>query len=465
MAGHWELILDLMGGTRAMRAAGKKWLPQEKAEEFAQYNARLGRSILYGAFRDTVKRLSAKPFSQPVTVELKGEMESDFLKAINENADLQGRGLTQLARDVYEDGVTFGLGHILVDFPAIGRTLTLQEEREMGVRPYMTRISPVDLIGWKHESGSNGEKVLTEVRIRESLTRTVGSYGQERIEVVRVIRQSDWELHEQDDEGEFRMVDSGINTLGIVPLVTFYANRVGYMEAMPPLEDLAWLNLAHWQSLSDQRNILRFARVGILFASGMLEEEIEQGLSIGPTQMIASSNPEARLQYVEHSGKAIEAGERDLSQLEARMETLGLAPFVERTGNQTATGRILDEGKTQSSVQAWIRDIENAIEQAIDIASAWQAIELPEYDINIFNDFTITQSRDGDAKLLMEMRKEGEISHKTFLAEIKRRGILNDAVDAMDEAAALEEETLTAVRNAIDEGAGEADEAGSDDSE
>ena len=451
MAAHWPLILDLLGGTPAMRAAGKRWLPQERAESMVQYAARLDRSILYGAFKDTVKRLSGKPFSRPVTLDLDAEEEPELLTALMENADLQGRGMTQLARDVYEDGVTYGLGHILIDFPAIGRELTLAEERSMGVRPYMTRISPVDLIGWRHEPGTNGERKLIEIRFRERVVVPDGEFGQKVAYRIRVVRPNEWQLWQEDDEGDFKLVEQGANTLGIVPLVTFYANRTGDMEALPPLEDLAWLNLAHWQSLSDQRNILRFARVGILFGSGFQEEEVEQGITIGPTQMIASTNPEARLQYVEHSGAAIQSGERDLEQLEARMETLGLTPFIERTGNQTATGRVLDESKSQSAVQTWVRDLENALEQAIEIAAGWQKVELPEYAVNIFSDFTITQSRDGDAKLLLAMRAAGEISHATFLNEIKRRGILSDAVDAAEEADALGDEDLAEMRRMIDE--------------
>ena len=39
--------------------------------------------------------------------------------------------------------------------------------------------------------------------------------------------------------------------------------------------DLAWLNLAHWQSASDQRHILHVARVPFLFGRGLSEGEID----------------------------------------------------------------------------------------------------------------------------------------------------------------------------------------------
>ena len=65
---YWELIHDLLGGTKRMRECGTKWLPRYRSERFTQYKDRVQRSVLYEAFKDTIEALSAKPFSQPVTV-------------------------------------------------------------------------------------------------------------------------------------------------------------------------------------------------------------------------------------------------------------------------------------------------------------------------------------------------------------------------------------------------------------
>ena len=57
----------------------------------------------------------------------------------------------------------------------------------------------------------------------------------------------------------------------------------GFMTAHPPLMDLAWLNLAHWQSASDQRHILHVARVPILFGRNLTLPE--DGLALGPNRL------------------------------------------------------------------------------------------------------------------------------------------------------------------------------------
>ena len=50
MAQDWTLIHDLMGGTRAMRSAGEKWLPREPGESPEAYRIRLGRTYLFNGF-------------------------------------------------------------------------------------------------------------------------------------------------------------------------------------------------------------------------------------------------------------------------------------------------------------------------------------------------------------------------------------------------------------------------------
>tara|TARA_R110000823_G_scaffold105276_1_gene223630 strand:- start:78 stop:788 length:711 start_codon:yes stop_codon:yes gene_type:complete len=213
------------------------------------------------------------------------------------------------------------------------------------------------------------------------------------------------------------------------------------MTADPPFEDLAWLNLAHWQSLSDQRNILRFARMPLLYQFGISEEEIESEITIGPSQLIRSINPDAKMGYVEHGGRAIESGDKDLRNLEAQMEVMGLQPLISKTGGATATGRALDESRTHSNIQAWIRALEDTLGEALAVAGRWMGVELPDdVAVDVFSDFGLTMKAEQDIRALVDMRKSNLITHKTFLEEVKRRGLLSDTVDVDIEIEMVDEE-------------------------
>jgi hypothetical protein len=100
-----------------------------------------------------------------------------------------------------------------------------------------------------------------------------------------------------------------------------------FHEACPPLAKLAELNIAHWQSSSDQRNILHIARVPILFGAGFNTDDT---IVIGAAEMVQSSNANAKLEYVEHTGAAIGAGDKDLENLELQMQSMGLQLLIDQ---------------------------------------------------------------------------------------------------------------------------------------
>lgn len=440
MEQQWDLLHDLLGGTSSMRAAKEKWLPMEPREQQVAYHNRLSRTYLYNAFRDTIEKLVSKPFSRPVSTQ--GSLP-DRLEPMLENMDMTGRDLTQFSRDLFTAGMTYGLSHVLVDFPQFAPTATLADERTSGVRPLFVHVPPTNLIGWRTETKENGEQMLVQARIYEKKVEPHGVYGDREAEYIRVYTPEDWQLwrRDKDENDDFVLVDEGTHTFGSIPLATFYVSRTGMATGTPPLDDLAWLNLAHWQSMSDQRNVLRFARVGLLFAAGFSDEEMEEGLTIGPNQLIRSTNESAKVTYVEHKGEAIKSGQEDLDKLEERMKVLGLQPLVARTGNHTATGRALDESRTHTAIQAWIRSLENTLRQAFDMAAKWVKLEIADdFTIDINNDFGLSVRATDDIASLIEMRKTGDVSRDTFLREVKRRGLLSEAVDVEEEILLINEE-------------------------
>ena len=453
MLSKWELINDLLGGTAVMRARGEKWLPKETREQDAQYRNRVQRSFLFNGLRDTIEKLVAKPFSREVNVV--GD-DDEHIADLREKVDRQGTNLTTFASSAFTSAVKYGLVHILVDFPPTTATVdgaqapSVADEREQDLRPFFVQVDAPRLLSWV-TSLVNGKRRLERVRIRETRVEATGDAGDEAIEYIREVSRTDWTLWRfEKDENTFIKHSSGLHTFGEVPLVTVYIDqRKGYFSADPPLEDLAWLNIAHWQSSSDQRNILRFARVGILFGKGFEEEEV-QTLTIGPNTFLKSTNPEADLKYVEHQGTAINAGKQDIDDLEAKMELLGLQPMIAtRSGTQTATGKAIDEGRTESAIQAWIRRVENGLVQCYEYAAQWVNKELPDdFSVDVYNDFGVTIRGTSDQTILKDLRAQGDITQETLLREMKRRGTLSEALDVESEIEQTQEEALIRVRDA-----------------
>jgi hypothetical protein len=214
------------------------------------------------------------------------------------------------------------------------------------------------------------------------------------------------------------------------------------MEAEPPLEDLAYLNVSHWQSASDQRHILHIARVPILFGTAIdaLDDE-GKPVEIGPNRMITSSDPNGKLGYVEHGGTAIASGRQDLLDIEDRMRVMGLELHTQKqSGNATATGRAIDSAEQNSVVSAMAVSLEQALEQALGFMAQWDKLGDTGGDVDVNTDFNaMLGERAQEITGLLNLRLAGEISSDAMLQEMKRRGFLSDDYDIEADKILIEE--------------------------
>ena len=475
----WELIDTLNGGTRAMRKAAQKYLPTEQVETERCYAARLARSVLHGGYAKIVSDLVGKPFSREVALVFdpvkSGEEPHalpDELAHLEYDCDNMGTGLTEFCARVMHDAIDHGVSWVLVDYPPKPEGMNASTERDLAFRPYFVHITARQLFGWTEEKSPNGSKRITSIKWTECVS-VAGGSGEGDVDQIRRMsftyadtpeRVGWWEVWRKaivSESGEvWQLAESGSHTFVGLPVHPLWLGRSGHMEASPVLEDAAWLNLAHWQSDSDQRNNLRFSRIGILFGAGFSEDERKAGFKIAPNALVGSANPQATLGYVEQSGAALSAGRQDLQDIEARMEIHGLAPLMERRVNdQTATGAVLDESDSISDLQTWSRLEERQFEWCFGSAVAWSSgpqnpVELPPgFRVDIFSEFAIPFSDAAGISGLVQLWQSGGVTHKTMLVEVKRRGFLSSSLDVDQEIEATGQETPLA---SFGEGEGEA---------
>nr|BDD45299.1 DNA-binding protein [bacterium] len=427
MLSDLQLVNALMGGTKAMRGAGELHLPREPKESIAAYNNRLSRSVLYNAFSDTVQKLVGKPFSKPTTIR---ETTPDKIKDWTRDIDRNGSDITTFAKEVFESGIRDGVTHVLVDYPPAPEGRSLADEQNTDTRPYCIHIKASDLISWNSEI-INGVHELSQIRIRESVTEPDGKWGERHINRIRVIYPDKYELYEQK-KNKWVLTNQGETSLGKIPLVTFYTRKTGFMTGKPPLLDLAYLNVQHWQSSSDQEHILHFIRFPLLHAAGFSPDNHD--IEVGPNRMITSDNPNSKLTYVEHSGAAVEAGRQSIQDIEDRMNVTGMQLLIRKPGNPTATAASIDSSASESPLQTFSRLLENAFSEVFKLMAKWEKLEIGDTGgIDVNQDFGISMRDNRDIDALLKSRLAGEISRETFLSEMKRRGVLQENLDIRNE--------------------------------
>lgn len=468
----WSLVDDLDGGVRRMRFRSTERLPREEKEDIAGYTTRLARSYLYPGLTNALNASVSKAFSKPVTIE-NAPTEFEYLES---NADDKGSDLTQFLRSVMRAGVKHGVAHVLVDFSKQANAAKATKATDAATKPhpFFTLIEAPRLISWVETTLQDGTVGLTEIRYLEYRDVKDGNYGSSEQEYVRVIRLDGYEVWQnlayqqrkltRDENFEFykdtanrpqdfKLVDSGafgpVGGFKTIPLVSYYTQRTGFMRGKPALMDLAETNLIHWQSASDQRNIMHVVRVPILFATGFTTEETSAGLTLAAGSFVSSSAVDANLHYVEHSGSAVDLGAKDLETLEKHMEIMGVRPQMERSGDATATASVISEGRANTDIQAWIEGLNTATESMYDKAGEWVGVEMPAtLEVKVFADFAAGHGTADDIALLTAMREKTLITEETFLKETKRRGFFADTFDVDEEIAAVEDEAQAAAEEA-----------------
>ncbi|WP_434033708.1 DUF4055 domain-containing protein [Cupriavidus sp. a3] len=425
------LIRALLGGTGAMRAAGKDYLPQWPNEEKKSYDARLGVATLFPAYSRTVEVLAGKPFSKPLT------LSDDVPTRIQEwceDIDLQGRNLHSFAANLCEEALGPGLCGILVDFPTTeGQGLRTQAaEQAAGVRPYWIEVKLDNLLGWRSKR-INGVDMLTQLRLLEVVTEDDGEFGEKHVEQVRVLTPGAWATYRKvegsTDKDDWSLFDQGATTLKVIPFVPVYGKRKAFMIGVPPLLDLAHMNVEHWQSKSDQQTILHVARVPILFAK-LLGSETE--ITVGANSAVKAEDRDADMKFVEHGGQAIEAGRKSLLDLEDQMRQAGAELLVIKPGNITESQTLADNEQGACALQRIAGDLEDAIDAALQFTAEWVG-EADGGHVTVFKDFGAATLAEASADLLQKMNVAGTLSDETLFEEMQRRGMIRPDLKWEDE--------------------------------
>ena len=435
MREHWAIVDPLMGGTQAMRAAGTALLPQYPAEADDTYKDRLALSTLLPAYAETVASSTSRVFAEPLQL---GEDIPEPIKLLSADIDLGGNDLNSWSVEWFREALAKGLCHAMIEHQPTrdveGNKLykTVAEEQAAGVRPYAVIIKPGQVLGWRFDGGK-----LMQVRYMESVEVADGDFGVKFVDQVRVLEPGSWRTYRKPEKGGAWVAEaSGSTNLTYIPWVTFYTGRTGPMTAKPPLLELAHLNVKHWQSQSDQDNLLHVARVPLLFVFTDNEEFQLTISSASATRMPKDGNAK----YVEHTGAAITAGRDSLNDLVDDMRMAG-AKLLQKDKQAVKTAAQANEEAAQelSPLARLAGQFADCIAQLLQILADYGSLGdggRVEMRGNFDSDFAPEVSLPN----LISMANSGKLSDETLYSEMQRRGVISDELDWEDEKARIEEQ-------------------------
>ena len=445
----WEIMKAVSSGTDYLRENCETFLPLEPREDYTAYLARVNRAVFSPYTQRLINAAAGLILRKPISV----EGDPYWTGVFNKDVDGCGSDLDEYARRKIICALTYGHCHTLVDFPAPSDARSLAEERALNRRPYWIEVDPTNVYGWRLDRETNYGN-LTQIRIGEKAVVADGEFGEKVYDQIRVIEPGRYRIYRQEEQklemqgpfpypasfdqadatSEFELVESGPYSLEEIPLVTVYANKVETMVSRPPLLDIAYLNLAHFQRQADLIHSLHIASQPMLVLEGWDDQTKDMAISVNYAM---ATQPGNKVYYVEPASSAFEAQSAEIKELQAQMASLGISTLShQKHVAESADARRLDRIDTNSMLAMVSMDLESGLQKAYEHAGKYLGIEPPE--VKISRDFDLQRLIGQDITAMGQLFEDDIINRDEFREMLVQGEILPKAAESSDSSAEVQ---------------------------
>ena len=442
----WEIMKAVTEGTEYLRENSEAFLPLEPREDYDAYLARVNRAVFSPFTQRLIRAATGLVLRKPIT--LTGDPY--WTEMFKMDVDGCGSDLDEYARRILMCSLTYGQSHILVDYPAPAGALSLAEERQQNRRPYWIEVDPNNLYGWRLDRESNYGNLI-QARIAEKAVLPDGDFGEKVYDQIRVIEPGRYrvfrkkeqieEMYDVSDNSvtgnfemgladkDYKQVESGNFSLGEIPLVTVYSGKTENLVSKPPLLDIAYLNLAHFQRQADLIHSLHVASQPMLVMEGYDDQTKDLAISVNYAM---ATQPGNKVYYVEPASSAFDAQSAEIKELQMQMATLGISTLSQQKFvAESADARRLDRVDTNSMLAMVSMELEQKLQKCFNLSAEYVGIEPPE--VKISRDFDIERLIGQDITALTSLFDQQVIDREEFRDILVQGEVLPSANEVKSE--------------------------------
>jgi hypothetical protein len=437
MMPDWKVMAAVTNGTNYIRDLAELYLPQEPREDDEAWQARIDRSVLSPYTSRLIETAAGAVLRKPIHIE-----GDPYWSEVALDIDGIGSNINEYARRALVSSLTYGHSAILVDFPAATGARNLAEERAMGRRPYFVHVDAPQIWGWRKDDTNR----LTQIRIHDYEYRPLNEFGEEQVEVMRVIYPGRYDLYTLGQETVTFEESNGFS-LDTIPVVPIYSNRRGVLISQPGLLDIANLNITHYQRQSDLIHALHIAAMPTLVLEGYSQDSSEATIGVN---YALGMEPGHKAYYVQSDATSFDAQMNELQSLEGQMSTLGITKlFGQKFVAESAEAKRIDQAQSNSVLAIISQELESALNQAFKLAAQYVGMEPPV--ITIDRDFDYYRLIGQDVAVLAQLNESGKISDETLLKILQHGEILPEDVRVADELERIQQMEATEQQEQVEE--------------
>lgn len=395
---EWEMIGDCVDGERKIKKKTTKYLPHPSSDHMnddptgERYDAYLMRAAFINATGRTQSGMLGIAFNKPPKIELTGGIED-----IESDADGEGQQLEQMIRDALAQNLQRGRAGILTDFTGSG----LQTEATKG-RPVLKLFTAKEIINWRVTNGKTSLVVIHYVEPVDDpagFSLTLKKCWIELRLINGIAYSRKWE--EGDTEiaggGLIMLKDASGSELKELPWSWIGANNNDHTPDSPPLADIAYVNIKHYQAEADIAEAAHTVGQPMVALTGLNDDwagkYLADGFKVGSRKgVLLPVGGDLKFAQPDERNILITLAERR----ENQMAMLG-AKLVERNTSARTATQAGDEAQTDNSILSLCAgNVEQAVNRALRFAiqfagSGEGAVELnKKYEIANLDSQAIT---------------------------------------------------------------------------
>ncbi len=248
---RWTYYSDSFNGGNDFRSG--QYLVKYVLESGEEYDNRIKATPLDNHCKSVVETYNSFLFRTPPKRDYGTQVGNDpALDPFLADADLDGRSFDAFMRDCATYSAVYGHVWVMIDKPTT-QVSTRAEELSQEIRPYVSIITPENVIDWKYMRKSNGVYALASLTLLDGIDEDAAYY--------RTITATETTIFTRTSKDKkANIVDVIPNPIGVVPCVPVYAGRSqtkGF--GISDISDIADMQRAIYNELSELEQLVRIS--------------------------------------------------------------------------------------------------------------------------------------------------------------------------------------------------------------
>ena len=245
---QWEyFIRSYLGGTDFTNG---QYLNRYNLELDNEFNQRLGNTPCDNHCKNIIQIYSSFLFRVKPSRNFGSLAEDVSLESFLKDADLDGSSFNNVIKEAQNYASIYGHCFMILDKPSI-QARTRAEELNQEIRPYISIVTPENVLDWNFKREVNGKYYLDYLKIREEVDKDGGIYMRmwfpDRVDTI----------YQKDNEPP-ATIDTAVNQVGKIPAVILYNSKshkrgIGISD----LADIADLQKAIYNEYSEIEQLIR----------------------------------------------------------------------------------------------------------------------------------------------------------------------------------------------------------------